>query len=189
MATHSIHELYFPEVSSGRMIDVFTQKGGIGLSEPSPPFELGENLELFAIVTYNEDPIPNKYVSFQLVDPFENTYVFSGRTNSTGIATTGFRFPSIVQEDEMSNMWTVFASVDIGGLVAIDTLEFIVWWNIADINYDWKVDISDIVLVNNAYGTTLLDNNWNPRYDLSEQYGLVDISDIVVACENFGERL
>ena len=62
------------------------------------------------------------------------------------------------------------------------------YWNPADINHDLKVDIYDVVLVCNAYGSTPLDPNWNPHCDITESYGIIDIYDIVLMCNSYGEE-
>lgn len=58
-----------------------------------------------------------------------------------------------------------------GGIVIIH----VCFWNLADINQDLKVDIFDVVLYINAYGSTPLDPNWDPRCDLVEPYDEIDI--------------
>ncbi|MCK4633667.1 hypothetical protein KAT42_02450, partial [Candidatus Bathyarchaeota archaeon] len=61
------------------------------------------------------------------------------------------------------------------------------WWNPADINYDLKVDIYDVVLVANAYQATPSDPHWNPLCDITEPYGIVNIFDVVTVCGSYGE--
>jgi parallel beta-helix repeat protein len=61
------------------------------------------------------------------------------------------------------------------------------YWNPADINHDLKVDIFDVVLCANAYGSTPADIHWNPLCDLAEPFNKVDIFDIVTICINYGE--
>jgi len=61
-------------------------------------------------------------------------------------------------------------------------------WNNADINDDLKVDIFDVVLGVNAYQATPSDPHWNPRCDLTNPYGIIDIFDIVMICFSYGEE-
>ncbi len=69
-----------------------------------------------------------------------------------------------------------------------DTVEVTLFlWNPADINYDWKVDIFDIVIAAGAYETTSSDPNWNPLCDIAEPYGIIDMFDIVTITGNYGE--
>ena len=62
------------------------------------------------------------------------------------------------------------------------------WWNNADVNDDLKVDIYDLVLGANAYQATPSDPHWNPRCDIAEPYGIIDIFDIVMICSSYGEE-
>jgi len=61
------------------------------------------------------------------------------------------------------------------------------WWNLADVNFDFEVDIYDVVLAVNAYGSTPLDPDWNPHCDIAEPYGVINIYDIVMICSHYGE--
>jgi len=56
-----------------------------------------------------------------------------------------------------------------------------------DINNDGIVDIYDIVIVANAYGSHIGDPDWNPHMDLAQPYGVVDIFDIVTIASHYGE--
>jgi hypothetical protein len=58
----------------------------------------------------------------------------------------------------------------------------------ADVNYDWIVDIGDIVLCVSSYRTTPLDTNWNPDCDLAEPFGFIDIFDIVTVSSYYGKE-
>lgn len=58
---------------------------------------------------------------------------------------------------------------------------------LGDINGDGKVDIFDIVLAADAYGTTPGDPLWNPDADVAPAFGLVDIFDIVTVGSRYGE--
>jgi len=62
------------------------------------------------------------------------------------------------------------------------------WWNLADFDFNYEVDIYDVVIGANAYGATPLDPNWNPDCDLAESYGLIDIFDIVTIAMSYGEE-
>ncbi|MBS7620639.1 hypothetical protein KEJ32_00705, partial [Candidatus Bathyarchaeota archaeon] len=65
----AVHGAYFTLGSSGRSIDLFTQKepfSGKGLNEPSDSFQPQEEVILYALVTYNNYPVQNKLVAFQV---------------------------------------------------------------------------------------------------------------------------
>jgi len=62
------------------------------------------------------------------------------------------------------------------------------FWNLADINHDLHVNMSDVVLAISSYDFTPSDPNWNCHSDVAEPYGVVDIFDIVMICSNYGEE-
>jgi hypothetical protein len=56
-----------------------------------------------------------------------------------------------------------------------------------DVNSDGVVDIFDLVLASDAYGTQTGDPNYNPEADIAPRYGLVDIFDLVTIASHYGE--
>ena len=66
-----------------------------------------------------------------------------------------------------------------GGLVKIKLM--------GDINGDGQVDIFDIVLAADAYGTVPGDPLYNPDVDVAPLFGLIDIFDIVTVGSRYGE--
>jgi len=62
------------------------------------------------------------------------------------------------------------------------------FWNLADINHDLHVNMSDVVLAISSYDFTPSDPNWNCHCDISEPYGVIDIFDIVMICASYGEE-
>jgi len=58
----------------------------------------------------------------------------------------------------------------------------------ADVNFDFKVDIYDAVLICGAYTAKPSDPNWDRRCDIAEPYGVVDIYDVVLVCGHYGEE-
>lgn len=128
-------ETYFALSSSGRKIDVFTQKepfNGKGPNEPSDSFQPQEEVILYALVTYNEYPVQNKLVAFQVdgpsppqaIDPIR--IILTAATNESGIASVSFRIPTPIEDQEIIVIgeWFVIATVDIAGVVVNDTLTF-----------------------------------------------------------------
>jgi len=61
-------------------------------------------------------------------------------------------------------------------------------WNIADINWDLKVDISDIILASEAYSSTPEESNWNPLVDVAPLWDKIDIFDLVTIASHYGEE-
>ena len=66
-----------------------------------------------------------------------------------------------------------------GGLVKVKLM--------GDINGDGQVDIFDIVLAADAYGTVPGDPLYNPDVDVAPLFGLIDIFDIVTVGSRYGE--
>jgi len=62
------------------------------------------------------------------------------------------------------------------------------WWNPADINYDFQVDISDIVLAIDAYDSSPGESKWNPFVDIAPPWNRVDILDLVTIAYHYGEE-
>ena len=133
------------EAQSGRVIDLFTQKGGRGANQSSDMFESQELVILYALVTYNDNPIANKLVAFHAngpPNPFENeTAGGSSGTNESGIAEFSFRIPWPVQMPEIKvfGEWSVVASVDVADERVTDTLTF---------KAGWIIEITEIATLN-----------------------------------------
>lgn len=114
----------------GRAIDLFTQYpapyGGQGFNKPSDMFTPQQQVELFALVTYNLWPVQQKDVAFQIFDPQGNLVtIICGRTNASGIAHVSFRIPWPCENPErLFGVWKVIATVEIAEVVVSDTLEF-----------------------------------------------------------------
>jgi len=129
-------KITYSESNNGK-IDLFTQKipfNGDGPNQPSDTFQPQELVILYALVTYNEYPVANKLVGFQVKNPaneFQNMTIFSTSfTNETGVALFSFRIPWPAEnaEEIIFGEWFAIATVDIAGNIAIDTLSFQVSW-------------------------------------------------------------
>jgi hypothetical protein len=124
----SVSALYFwktpqpdPPVE-GRVLDVYTQRGGQGMDVPGGIFGLGEEVQLISRVTYNGDPVQNKLVAYEVLDPLNHTVmVRTAVTNTIGMAWVTFRIPSL---PESIGNWTVISIVDIVEKSVWDTLTF-----------------------------------------------------------------
>ena len=98
--------------------------------------------------------------------------------NTTGLEpcssfTTSAEASPVLYELNLTN------NILVNGLVKIKIL--------GDINGDGKVDIFDIVLAADAYGTVLGDPLWNPDADVAPIYGKIDIFDIVTVGSKYGQ--
>lgn len=117
-----------------RAIDLYTQKepyNGKGPNQPSDAFAPQEEVILYAYVTYRDDPVPGKIVSFEVHGPLNNVFLTqTATTNADGIATVSFRitWPNGYSKEEIFGVWTVVAVVDIAEVAVRDTLSFMVGW-------------------------------------------------------------
>jgi len=114
----------------GRVIDVYTQYlddyNGKGPETPSDMFWPQKEVILYAKVTYNEWPVQQKPVVFEVRAPDKTVMtVLTNITDEDGIAYVSFRmnWPCVHPED-LFGVWTVTASVDIACIVVTDTLQF-----------------------------------------------------------------
>lgn len=178
-----------PQVEeAGASIDLFTQKGGVGLSEPCPPFASSNLVTLYAVATYYQHPEQGKDVTFQVFDPKEWTFILFGSTNASGVAEVSFTLPSAGEPEDIFGEWRIVASTRIADDVVTDTLCFHSRWNLADIDGSLEVGIEDIVLMGAAYGSTSGSAGWNIQCDIVEPYGQIDINDVVFVCGEYGEK-
>jgi hypothetical protein len=56
-----------------------------------------------------------------------------------------------------------------------------------DLNGDFKVSLSDLVLLANAYGSKIGDTRWNPNADINGD-GRVSLSDLVILAKHYGQH-
>jgi len=112
----------------GAAIDLYCQKApfdGKGPNVKSDAFAPQELVILYAKVTYNDDPVANKLVGFQ-VNASDGTLVFTrvAETDESGIAMAEFRIPS----DPVFGEWLAYAIVDVAQTTVADTMPFDVGW-------------------------------------------------------------
>ena len=119
--------------STGGEIDLFTQKepySGKGPNMPSDAFGLGEEVQIYALATYNEYPVPSLLVAFQILgppNPVENiSFYMVAFTDEMGVATISFRIPHL--NETTFGEWTVIGNTKIDDLTITDTVSFKVGW-------------------------------------------------------------
>jgi hypothetical protein len=122
--------LFFPFAmasNSGASIDLFCQHGGVGENVPAyPPFFVGQLINLFAYVTYNQAPVRSVLVAFQVDNPqgfpiLETT----SQTNASGYATTNFTITQSLYSFFPSS-WEAIATTSPAQHSVNDTMQFIV---------------------------------------------------------------
>jgi hypothetical protein len=129
IATVSVNQQTFSDTLSfhvtGIMIDLYTQRDGIGPDQPSDAFAPQEEVIFYAFVTYNYDAAPYKVVGFEILDA--DGKVFDFRTCETdvyGIASITMRIPTTPS----FGIWYAVATVEVLGFYASDTVTFRVGW-------------------------------------------------------------
>jgi hypothetical protein len=108
--------------SDGRLLDLYTQKGGVTQGASGGVFTVGEMVELGVNLTYNGAPVENKLVSFEVLGP-KNESVLGrvGKTDDYGFVMVEFRIPYI---SESIGTWTVVATADVSSESVWDFLTF-----------------------------------------------------------------
>lgn len=131
---------------TGPAIDVYTQRGGQFAMMPSDAFGPQELIQLYAKVTYNNEPVAGKDVAFQIVNARGESIAYrTGRTNATGIATAEYRLPWPYPnpEGEFGN-WTIVGTVDVSEVTKTDNCTF---------TFNYIVQIVQVRTLNSSGGT------------------------------------
>jgi len=108
----------------GPAIDLYNQRGGEGLNQPSGNFAPGEVVKLTALLTYNGEPVEYKLVSFEVMDAMGEAILYrSAMTNANGLAKINFTLyaeclPNLV------GTWTAVALASVSEQEVSDTLTF-----------------------------------------------------------------
>jgi len=96
-------------------------------------------------VTYNEWPVQNKLVAFEIRDPSGALIdILTAMSDEYGVATACFRIPWPCDDPEsLFGVWTVIATVDIACIVVNDTMQF---------HFDYLVHWLDVSTDKDEYG-------------------------------------
>jgi len=108
----------------GAAIDLYNQKGGQGPNQPDGAFALGETVTLTALLTYDEEPVQNKLVGFEVIDPTgEIVLNRSNVTDADGLATVNFTVPVLCLPN-IFGTWIAAATASVSEQIVSDTLTF-----------------------------------------------------------------
>jgi hypothetical protein len=117
----------------GGKLDIFTQKepySGTGQDLPSDAFGPGETVQIYALLTYNDFPVSNWPVAFEIHGPpnaVQNITLYrTASTNANGLANVTFVTP--ISSETAFGLWSVFSNAQIDGSVVQDSLTFKVGW-------------------------------------------------------------
>ncbi len=107
--------------AAGRLLDLYTQKGGKGPNEPDGVFVIGERVYLTSRVTYNDYPVQQKLVAFGIQNPLNQTISRTAVTDEEGLATMTIEIPFV---PGINGTWSAISLVDIAGEIVWDTITF-----------------------------------------------------------------
>jgi hypothetical protein len=138
---HTVNGLYIsPLKLLGPNIDVFTQYpdpyGGQGPDQHSDMFAPQEDVILCAWVSYNNDGVQNKWVTFEIFNALgERIYLAGQFTNATGYACIVFRIPMPCDPlggdpPEIFGEWHAVATVSLDEVTVTDTIDWRVDWRL-----------------------------------------------------------
>lgn len=106
----------------GRLLDVYTQRGGTGQGQPDGNYKLGEEVKLFSKVTYNGQPVQGKLVAYEVQNPSNQFSILrSATTDQNGFTMISFKIPNVL---DSLGTWTTIAVVEIAEKTAWDIVTF-----------------------------------------------------------------
>jgi uncharacterized protein YfaS (alpha-2-macroglobulin family) len=145
-------------------------------------YKPGETVSIYGNVTRGDGPVASALVALEVQDPKSSPIVIRVvGTDSNGLYTLTFQLPS----NAPLGTYVVNASASSGDQVGADGTSFQVRQEItADINGDGKVNILDITLVAQAWGSYPGHPRWNPKCDLDGN-GVVNIIDITMVAREY----
>jgi hypothetical protein len=104
------------------VLDVFTQKGGIGINVSGGNFEPFDNVSVLAYLTQGGIKVENCPVTFSIQEP-NGTYILrTASTNDSGLAETDVSL--LPSEGHVIGTWQVFANATVDNEIVNDTLDF-----------------------------------------------------------------
>lgn len=173
-------------LSGPLMLDLYTNRGGIGTNTTGGIFYPGDEIVLYANVTYNGDGVADVLVSYEIMNPVNQDLVLSTAiADSQGIAKINFTIPS-TPIAELFGTWTAIATTSVAQMFASDRLTFQVTRNQTsipgDVNDDGIVDIGDATLVGLWWGSMSPPAPANVDIDHD---GVIGISDAAIIGSNW----
>ena len=109
----------------GACLDLYTQRGGVGPNVAGGDFTAGEMVHLISKVTYNNAPVQNKLVAFEVLNPSDEVVLIrTAITDEEGLATTSFRIPLTLSSN---GTWKAISTVSLADKVIWDITTFQVY--------------------------------------------------------------
>lgn len=105
-------------------IDVYTDRGGVGINKPSESYHLNETVKLYAEVSNGTAPAGSQSVTFTVYTPTGSlSAVGTATSNASGIAVLAYP-PRIPDISDSLGTWQIIATVKFQDQVLIDALTF-----------------------------------------------------------------
>jgi hypothetical protein len=147
---------------------------GYNLDTTVTAADLGSYAETFNVTLYaNTTSIASQNVTVSSGNSTGITFSW----NTTGVAygnytISAYALPVLGQTNTTNNNCT-------GGLVAVSIP--------GDLNGDFKVNLSDLAIFVQAYGSKPDSANWNPNADIAD-VGTVGLIDLVILAQHYGQH-
>ena len=107
------------------LLDVYTQKAGIGMDVPGDAFAPGDMVLLTAHLSYAGGSVPDINVGFEVDDPYGVVIVImNNMTDGNGVASISFR----LSMSPLFGTYNVTATARYLDYMAVDTVTFRVGW-------------------------------------------------------------
>jgi hypothetical protein len=154
----------------------------VGVSMGRSSYKVGETIGIYGNVTLGGAGVANALVAVEVEDPGSSPIVIRVLgTDSGGSYSLSFQLSSSAP----LGTYLVNVTASFGDQVGVDDTSFQVKQVIvADINGDGKVNILDITLVAQAWGSYPGQPRWNPKCDLDGN-GVINIIDITMVAREY----
>ena len=143
-------------LQSESALDIWTQNGGQGAGADASAFGPQQLVNLIGYVTFNNAPVVGKEVTFDIYDNGQYIDYAEASTNSTGYATTSYRFPWQGSDPtDYFGVVTVKGTVDLSQVTLNDTCQFY---------YGYQLNLQGVTINNGVYDTNGVGPVFFPNY-------------------------
>ena len=102
------------------VLDVYTQKGGLGVNVTGGAFEPGDSVPVYAYLTVGGVQVDGRQVTFTITKPNGSETVLTVLTNDAGVGEISLSF--LPSEGHLIGTWQVFANASANNEAANDTM-------------------------------------------------------------------
>jgi uncharacterized protein YfaS (alpha-2-macroglobulin family) len=149
-------------------------------------YKPGETIVIFGNVTYDNSPVQGILVAVEVQDPEGTPIVI--RVLETG-QQGNYELTLQLTSESKRGEYSVHASANHEGKQTMASTTFQLEIElITDINGDGVVNIVDLYMAAQAWGTSPGDPKWNPKCDLDGN-GVINIIDLYLVARDFGKKI